>query len=148
MKAPSTKTTRAALNLRRDPRVDLQQPLEKLASKLNLIEHRSPPVWTTGGEPLGTTLDKFSEGLRLFVPQRSRLERSFRPSVLEALLMRKSHAFWRSPASSTQTSKKSTCASSPGWYTRGTVTSRSALRNDATHRSCAHLVAVIAQKFP
>jgi hypothetical protein len=87
MKAPTAKTTRAALDLLRDPRVDRHQPLEKLASKLDLIEHPLPPVSTTGGEPLGTTLDKFFEGLRLFVPQRSSPEGSARPSILEALLI-------------------------------------------------------------
>jgi hypothetical protein len=50
--------------------VDRHQPLKKLDPKLNPVEHRRLRFWQLGGEPLGTTLNKFSEGLRLSAPRR------------------------------------------------------------------------------
>ncbi len=59
---------RCALHNRR---VDPCQPLKKLALQLYRVEHERLRFWQLGGEPLGTTLNKFSEGLRLSTPRKT-----------------------------------------------------------------------------
>jgi hypothetical protein len=52
-----------------DRLVDRHQPLKELASQLERVEHLHLRSRQLGGEPLGTTLNKFSEGLRLSAPR-------------------------------------------------------------------------------
>ena len=52
-------------------RVDRRQPIKKLALQLYRVEHERLRFWQLGGEPLGTTLNKFSEGLRLSAPRQT-----------------------------------------------------------------------------
>jgi hypothetical protein len=52
-------------------RVDRRQPLKKLALQLYRVEHERLRFWQLGGEPLRTTLNKFSEGLRLSAPRQT-----------------------------------------------------------------------------
>ncbi len=54
---------------RHDRPVGRHQPLEKLASEPNRVDHLHLRFSQLGGEPLGTTLNKFFEGLRLSGPR-------------------------------------------------------------------------------